>query len=157
MVLSLQSLILTKINKTTIIKDKYLYKYYNKEFNYIQILKKYIDISILTKLSLNVSKLIKYKISVRMFIYLIKFNLLSDDYINMYNSSLKYMDKSWNYGCIEFFIISTNRKIWYLFTNTNIPVMIHNDDIDENGKLKPAFINNNCKKCYLNHKYIYDY
>ena len=62
MVLSLQSLILTKINKTTILKDKYLYKYYNKEFNYIQILKKYIDISILTQLSLDVSKLIKYKI-----------------------------------------------------------------------------------------------
>lgn len=157
MVLSLQSLILIKINKNTILKDKYLYKYYNKEFNYIQILKKYIDISILTKLSLNVSKLIKYKISIRMLIYLIKFNLLSDDYINMYNSSLKYMDKSWNYGCIEFFINSTNQKIWYLFTNTNIPVIIHNDDIDENGKLKPAFITYNCKKCYLNHKYICDY
>ena len=154
MVMSLQSLILLKINKNIIVKDKYLYNYYNKEYNYIQVLKQYTDIK---KLNIDILKLIKHNISVRMFIYLIACNLLSDDYINMYNSSLKYMDKSWNYGCIEFFINSTNQKIWYLFTNTNIPVMIHNDDIDENGKLKPAFINNNCKKCYLNHSYICDY
>ena len=151
--MSLQSLILLKINKNTLIKNKYLYNFYNKEYNYIQVLKQYIDIK---KINIDILKIIKHKISVRMLLYLIKYNLLSNDYIDMYKRSLKYMNHSWCFGCINFRVNDTT-KIWYLITNTNIPVMIHNDDKDENDKLKPAIINNNYKKCYVKNKYIYEY
>ena len=90
-----------------------------------------------------------------MFIYLIKFNLLSDNYTDMYNKASKYMDNKWDYGRIRLHITISNQIIWYIFDNDR--VLIHNDDIDENDKLKPAIIDYVYSKCYLNNKYISDY